>query len=82
MIGQLLMTLFLVGMVAETAREAYGVSVNWKTRHFTRMMPFTKLPKPPRDFWTEPPSRRERWVHRRRWHIDLNARTGIKKLKK
>ncbi len=65
--------LFLIGMVVETAREAYGIS--WASRHFTRMTSFTHSYRPPRDFWTERRSRREKRIHQKRWHIDLLARS-------
>jgi len=66
------MTLFLAGMVVEAAREAYGIS--WPSKHYTRMMQFTHFHKPPRDFWTE----RRTWRERRRHRI-LIGRTKLKK---
>jgi hypothetical protein len=80
MIGQLLFTLFLVAMVVEAGREAYGTA--WASRHFTRMMLFTATNRPPRDFWTERKTRSEKWAHRRHWHIDLLSRSSIKNPKK
>jgi hypothetical protein len=71
--------LFLIGMVVEAGREAFGTDVS---AHFTRMMPFSRTNRPPRDFWTEPRTRREKMIHQHRWHIDLLNRTQIQRLKK
>jgi hypothetical protein len=76
---QLLFTLFLVGMVVEAGREAYGVRVGWASKHFTRMTTFTRTFRPPRDFWTERKTPRERRIHQKRFHIDLLERPRVKK---
>lgn len=76
--GLTLMTLFLVGMCAEVAREVYHPNVkNWAARHYPRMMIVRELP-----WWAERKSGREVREHNRRWHIDLLGRTKIKELKK
>ena len=73
MIGEYAVTLFLIGLCVEVAREAF-LGKDWNVRHYIRFSsPGGEFP-----WWAERKSWSERRAHRMKWHIDLLGRSSRK----